>query len=252
MATKRAKPVTGSPRVGDDAVRARTGRAWAGWVAALDAAGARELPHRDIARLLRERFDVGRWWNQMVAVGYEQLIGPSVRPGDRGRLHGHRQPDRGGRPTTTVRGRDGRQPRGCRAASIVHRSTPPKSLRATAPGGRKSISVNLYAKGPGKTQVTAEQLGLATQAEALRVKRQWAASLGKLAAACQSPRAETRKASQARSARRRAENERRQRRVRREVAHPLHAGGADQLLQEADQARGHARVPRREARPRSR
>lgn len=194
MATKPAKPITGSPRVGDDAVRARTGRAWAGWVAALDAAGARALPHRDIARLLRERFDVGRWWNQMVAVGYEQLIGR------RSALETARGYTASASLTVAVDPRrlfeaataDTRWlPRGV----TVHRSTPPKSLRATAPGGRKSISVNLYARGPGKTQVTAEQLGLDTQAEALRVKRQWAASLGKLAAACQSPRAETRKAS---------------------------------------------------------
>lgn len=189
-AGRASESTTKAPRIGDAAIAARTGRAWAEWVAALDGAGARDLPHRDVARLLRERFGLGAWWNQMVAVGYEQLVGRRVVLETAGGFSAT--------ASLTVAA-DARRLFAAAAAGgawlprgvVLHRSTPPKSLRATAPGGRKSISVNLYARGPARTQIAVEQGGLATQAEALRVKRQWAASLRTLAAACQSPRAET-------------------------------------------------------------
>ncbi len=52
--------------IGDEAVRAQTGRTWAERLAALDAAGARQMTHGEIASLLRERFGVPGWWTQMV------------------------------------------------------------------------------------------------------------------------------------------------------------------------------------------
>lgn len=57
---------------GDDAVRERTGRGWAEWIAALDEAGAAAMPHAEIARLLGEKFGVRPWWAQQVTVGYER------------------------------------------------------------------------------------------------------------------------------------------------------------------------------------
>jgi hypothetical protein len=61
--------------IGDDTVRAKTGKTWAEWVAALDKAGARTMAHGEIAALLHEKYDVPGWWTQMVTVGYEQSIG---------------------------------------------------------------------------------------------------------------------------------------------------------------------------------
>jgi uncharacterized protein YndB with AHSA1/START domain len=60
----------------DEAVLAATGRDWAAWLALLDARGARDLPHPDIARLLRDEGLVDSpWWCQQVTGGYERLIG---------------------------------------------------------------------------------------------------------------------------------------------------------------------------------
>ena len=59
----------------DEAVRAKTGRSWREWVRALDAVGATELPHRDIARHLHEEHGVSAWWSQTVTVGYERIRG---------------------------------------------------------------------------------------------------------------------------------------------------------------------------------
>jgi hypothetical protein len=76
-------PQTAAPRkdwptlagMSDEAVEAKTGRTWAKWVAVLDAAGAHEMPHRDIARHLTTQHGVGSWWCQMVTVGYERIRG---------------------------------------------------------------------------------------------------------------------------------------------------------------------------------
>lgn len=64
------------PKISDEAVKAATGKTWAEWVALLDSAGARNMPHKEIAQWL---YDSGHltlpWWGQMVTVGYEQRIG---------------------------------------------------------------------------------------------------------------------------------------------------------------------------------
>ncbi|MBB4634987.1 hypothetical protein [Longimicrobium terrae] len=60
----------------DDAIRAATGRGWAEWAEWLNAAGAAELPHGKIVTLLGGAGAVeSGWWRQMVATGYERLIG---------------------------------------------------------------------------------------------------------------------------------------------------------------------------------
>ena len=59
----------------DVAVAAKTGRTWAGWVEALDGAGAQQWPHRRIAECVHQQFKIGDWWGQTVAVGYERIKG---------------------------------------------------------------------------------------------------------------------------------------------------------------------------------
>jgi hypothetical protein len=60
----------------DDAVQKATGRTWADWVAALDAAEAHRMSHRDIVRRVDETDGaIGGWWCQSVAVGYERIRG---------------------------------------------------------------------------------------------------------------------------------------------------------------------------------
>src|SRR5271154_1687113 len=59
----------------DAAIKAKTGRDWAGWFAALDRAGAARLDHTGIATLAREKLGAGDWYGQMVAVSYERVRG---------------------------------------------------------------------------------------------------------------------------------------------------------------------------------
>jgi len=74
------------------AVRKATTKTWAQWLALLDQAGAKKLPHKGIALLLQQKHRLGDWWCQMVAVGYEQARGQASAFGKTG---GH---DRGGNP----------------------------------------------------------------------------------------------------------------------------------------------------------
>lgn len=60
------------------AIERATGTPLAEWTARLDAAGARELGHREIARLLVDRHGVEEWWAQGVTVAYEQVVGLRV------------------------------------------------------------------------------------------------------------------------------------------------------------------------------
>jgi hypothetical protein len=59
----------------DDALVNATGKALGDWFAVLDGHDARELPHKDIARLLQDEYGVSGWWSQNVTVEYEKHIG---------------------------------------------------------------------------------------------------------------------------------------------------------------------------------
>ena len=57
----------------DEAVAQKTGRTWKEWLRELDRAGAATLSHREIARLVRESYEISSWWSQTVTVGYERI-----------------------------------------------------------------------------------------------------------------------------------------------------------------------------------
>ena len=63
------------PGRSEESVRGATGKGWDEWFRILDAWGAAERTHRDIARHLNEDLGVSAWWSQTVAVGYERARG---------------------------------------------------------------------------------------------------------------------------------------------------------------------------------
>ena len=184
MATKkRATPAAASAPVSDAAITAKTGRGWDEWVTALDRAGARKLSHTGIAELVHRRFGVGDWWAQSVTVGYERLTGKRANLQKAGGFAASGS-------LTVAAGLDRlydtaadpkRQGKWLPAGVVMHKVTRAKSMRATAGDGSKSISFYFYAKGSGKAQVTVQQEKLASQAQALKLKKVWAASLRELA-----------------------------------------------------------------------
>ena len=65
--------------VSDAAIKEGTGCKWERWVKTLDHYGAERMSHRDIARLVKQKFDTSSWWTQSVAVGYERIKGLRAR-----------------------------------------------------------------------------------------------------------------------------------------------------------------------------
>ena len=61
--------------VSEAAVQGATGRGWGEWYEILDAWGAAERTHKEIARHLQEEHGVSGWWAQSVTVGYERARG---------------------------------------------------------------------------------------------------------------------------------------------------------------------------------
>ena len=182
-AAKRPAATSSAP-MSDAAIAAKTGRTWAEWVTVLDSVGARELSHGDIAVLVHERFGVGGWWSQAVTVGYERLTG---RRADLQKAGGFAASGSLTVATSLERLYDTaadsqRRARWLPAGVVIHKATRPKTMRATAADGSKSISFYFYAKGSGKAQVTVQHEKLATQGAALRLKKVWGDSLKELAA----------------------------------------------------------------------
>ena len=59
----------------DAAIKAKTGKDWNGWFAALDKAGAARKDHKAIAALISGKMGAGDWYGQMIAVSYERARG---------------------------------------------------------------------------------------------------------------------------------------------------------------------------------
>jgi hypothetical protein len=74
MPENRQADTLSKPMMTDAALKARTGKDFAHWFAALDKAGAVALDHQAIVALLG-KLGIGRWHQQMVAVSYERARG---------------------------------------------------------------------------------------------------------------------------------------------------------------------------------
>src|ERR1700677_4604156 len=62
-------------KISDEVVKAKTGKELDAWFRILDAAGAKKLPHKEIAQYLRDKEKVPSWWSQMITVEYERARG---------------------------------------------------------------------------------------------------------------------------------------------------------------------------------
>lgn len=64
-----------SELISDKTIERATGAPWQTWFERLEAMGARDLVHKEIAAALVEQFQVPGWWAQSLTVRYEQVIG---------------------------------------------------------------------------------------------------------------------------------------------------------------------------------
>ena len=168
----------------DDALRAKTGCDWAHWVYSLDMHKAYEMPHREIATLVSEKFCVPSWWTQTVTVGYERIKGLRERGQRRG---GAYEASKSRTFNVSVDelfdawAKKRTRNRWLTDVELeVRTSTKPKSMRLALADG-SVVTLWFTAKGDAKSSVSVQHLNLADRAAADRSKQQWGERLKALA-----------------------------------------------------------------------
>jgi len=182
------KPVGAALRlagVGSEAVLKATGRAWDEWLKVLDHAGAKALPHKDIALMLSRKFAVPNWWSQMVTVGYEQARGLRVvnQKADGFSASASRTMHIGLDKLYAAWSEPRQRSRWLPDAPLeLRRATDGKSMRMTWTAGGSRVDVGFIARGAGRSVVQVEHSKLANAAAVARQKTYWAEALGRLKA----------------------------------------------------------------------
>jgi uncharacterized protein YndB with AHSA1/START domain len=168
----------------DDKVRAKTGRGWAGWTHALDEAGAADLEHGAIARIVHERFEVGGWWAQTVTVGYERIKGLRERGQRRSGTWEVSKSRTFAVPVGILFDAcadDRTRSRWLGADPVVTTMTRPRTIRIRW-GDGTLVALYFTDKGPNKSVVTVQHMKLPDRDTADRLKTHWTERLDALQA----------------------------------------------------------------------
>lgn len=165
----------------DEAVEAKTGKNWSRWFKHLDAAGAKKMTHQEIVAHLREKHDVRSWWQQMVAVTYEQARGL--------REVGEKPSGYEISVSRTIAAPVSRcfkawtdekiRKKWLPANLTIRKATPNKSVRITWEDGTTSVNVGFYPK-VDKCQVAAQHSKLKDAKAAAKMKKFWTEALDNL------------------------------------------------------------------------
>jgi hypothetical protein len=162
----------------DDVVRSKTGRSLKQWVRDLDAIGALSMPHGEIARHVHEDYGVSGWWSQSVTVAYERIrglreIGQRLGSGtfDANKSRTFAVPvSRLYRAFAHKATRERWLPG---VAIKIRTSIRNKSMRITWSDGT-SVHAYFVAKGPRKSQLAVQHVGLADRKDMTARKEYWA------------------------------------------------------------------------------
>lgn len=164
------------------AVEAKTGKTWPQWFKTLDADGAAEMSHKEIASHLHDTCGVGPWWCQMVTVGYEQARGRRVKHET---AMGYSISRSVTLPVPIAAAFEAWNATKLRNRWLkekglkIRKATEPKSLRITWPDGT-NVEVNIYEKGDAKCQVSVQQNKLDDAKAGERMKAFWGEALVRL------------------------------------------------------------------------
>ena len=170
----------------NDKVAAKTSRTWKEWVRVLDADGAADLPHRDIAALLHGKHDVPDWWAQTVTVGYERIKGLRDRGQRRGGGYEAGKSRTFGVPVKVLY--DAWANEATRRAWLgrndvtVRTATSPRGMRLQWPDGTVVI-VAFSPKGRSKSMAVVTHTKLPDRSSLEQAKGYWAARLDALGSA---------------------------------------------------------------------
>jgi hypothetical protein len=164
-------------------IQEKTGCTWEKWVKSLDYHGAEKMSHRDIAKLVSEKYKVPSWWTQTVTVGYERIKGLRARGQRRDGTFEASKSRTFNVPVQTLYDAwaDARmRKRWLDGAEIkIRTATSPKSMRITWSDGN-IIAVGFYPKGPDKSSVAVQHPKLPDRATADSLKKYWSERLDDL------------------------------------------------------------------------
>ncbi len=175
------------PEASPEAVVKATGKSPEEWNSILDAAGARDLTHKEIATMLREEHDVSPWWSQHVTVDYERSRGMRER----------HQTTRGYQVSVSktlpvalselygaFADHSHRGQWLPEAPITVRKDTREKTTRATwtdGDGTESTLDISYYASGDAKSRITVMQSKLVGTDDVEARRAYWKAALERLA-----------------------------------------------------------------------
>jgi hypothetical protein len=161
-----------------------SGKSWEEWIAILDAWGAKERTHGEIARFVNGELGVPGWWAQTVAAGYERARGmraPNQRPDGFTFSVSKTIPVSAmtlSKAFTDARSRN----RWLEPGMLkVRTSQPGRTARFDVGDGRIRMAMGLTPKGPKKTAVALQFERLADKKEMESFRAEWKERLTKLA-----------------------------------------------------------------------
>ena len=169
----------------DEVIRQRTGKNWAEWRDALDAWGAADKGHTEIAAYISGALGIDGWWAQGVTVGYERMIGRrAVGQRNDGSYSASvsKTVNAGIDAVHAALVNDEKRAAWLDAAVVTLRTaSAPKSARFDDLEHGVTVAFHLTAKGDGKTAVQVQADGLASQDAADAWKAAWKPRLNDLA-----------------------------------------------------------------------
>jgi len=170
-------------RVGDEAVKAKTGKTWHEWFEILHSGQASDLSHQDMAAFLHRQYDLSDWWCQMITNAFEQHAG---RRDQHQRPEGYEISVSRSFPVDTKIlyecwssvGERGQwlQEAGFKVTTLTRN----RSIRAQWENGKSRLSVDFYPKGKDKTQVVVQHSKLDSLEAAEKMQTFWKNQLLKL------------------------------------------------------------------------
>ncbi len=143
------------------------------------------MNHQEIVKLISEKHQVGRWWQQMVTVTYEQT---------RGLRDKHEKPAgyqiSVSRTVSAPLGKLYRSFANAKTRSswlpedglVVRTATTDKSMRVTWNDKKTSVEIYFYPKGPDKSQVVVQHSKLPDARSSAKMKTYWGKALDRLRA----------------------------------------------------------------------
>lgn len=171
-------------RSSDEAVKAKSGKAWAEWFKILDKAGAKKWQHKESARFLYEKKKVSPWWSQMISIGYERERGIRQKFQKCDGEFSASVSRTLNVPLSRLYEAWADEKLRCEwlpdAEMEVTSLTKQKYFRAKWDGGASRLSVGFYAKGPLKSQVAVDHGKLAGASDCAKMKAYWFEALNRM------------------------------------------------------------------------